>query len=118
MPHFIGEVFGHEDDEDGVHPVVGKPLGRFVPYDVGDAGRHRRDLWRRSKIRLLRHDPSPTNEAASGRTRPASVSLTGSASSLKRLRWPALSLAQGRPSPAALQDIRRRDVSHTNKPKW
>ena len=35
----IHQVFCHEDDENRLHSIKAKALGRFVPNDVGNASR-------------------------------------------------------------------------------
>ena len=57
VAHVIGraaardQILGHENDQDGAHPVEGKTLGRLVPDDVGHARRHGADV-RRSRARI------------------------------------------------------------------
>jgi len=40
VTHLVQKIFGHEDGQDGIHPVVREALGRFVTDDVGHARRH------------------------------------------------------------------------------
>src|ERR1700674_3078549 len=56
MSHLVQEVLGHEDGQDGIHPVIGEALGRFVADDVRNARRHRADLRRRSEVLMFGHN--------------------------------------------------------------
>src|ERR1700730_6402605 len=56
MSHLVQEVLGHEDGQDGIHPVVRESLGRFVADDVRNAWRHRADLRRRSEVLMFGHN--------------------------------------------------------------
>src|SRR5438105_5998741 len=58
MTHLVQEVLGHEDGQDGIHPVIRKALGRFVADDVRNAGWHRTDLRRRGEVLVVSHNES------------------------------------------------------------
>ena len=49
------QILGHENDQDGAHPVEREALGRLVPDDVGHAGRHRADVRRRAGVFVFGH---------------------------------------------------------------
>jgi hypothetical protein len=46
VTHLVQKIFGHEDGQDGVHPVVRETLGGLITDDVRDARRHGGDFGR------------------------------------------------------------------------
>src|SRR5207245_10670311 len=119
VTHFVQQVLGHEDRQDGIHPVIGKALGRFVPDDVGNAGWHRTHLRRRGDVLVLGHNESSSEACFRGKIRRAwatqlpKVTLTLPWSQQNFLR----NLPEQRHVPFALPELPRGDVFRTSRRK-
>ena len=51
----VDHELSHEPDQDRAHPVEAEPLGAFVADDVGHAGRHAGNIWRRRGVLRISH---------------------------------------------------------------
>ena len=53
----VQQVGRHENDQDGIHPVIAEPLRRLISDNVPHAWRHFVRLERRGKVFSFGHEP-------------------------------------------------------------